>query len=111
MEYLSVDFGKPKPLSEPYGKTFWSPSPEQATPFGSQGEADSWKKSTSDATGVAEIDDKWYVDKERSALSGFALFTSPLKACLALRSAPLRPRWVFGDEITEPRLNIGQSDL
>jgi hypothetical protein len=64
MEYLSVDFGKPKPLAEPYGKTFWSPHPEQATPFGSQGEADTWKKSTPDATGVTEFYDRWYVVKE-----------------------------------------------
>ena len=47
------------PQSEPYGKTFWSPSPEQATPFGSQGEADAWKKATSDATGVTEVNEKW----------------------------------------------------
>jgi hypothetical protein len=65
MEYLSVDVGKLKPLAEPYGKTFWSPGPEQATPFGSQGEADAWKKATSDATGVTEFNDKWYVVKER----------------------------------------------
>ena len=65
MEYLTVDVGKAKPLSEPYGKTFWSPSPEQATPFGSQGEADAWKKATSDATGVTEFNEKWYVVKER----------------------------------------------
>ena len=64
MEYLSVDVSKLKPLAEPYGKTFWSPSPEQATPFGSQGEADAWKKATSDATGVTEINDRWYVVKE-----------------------------------------------
>jgi hypothetical protein len=64
MEYLSVDLGKRKPLAEPYGKTFWSPSPEQATPFGSQGEADAWKKAASDATGVTEINDRWYVVKE-----------------------------------------------
>ena len=64
MEYLSVDLGKLKPLAEPYGKTFWSPSPEQATPFGSQGEADAWKKATSDATGMTEFNDKWYVVRE-----------------------------------------------
>jgi hypothetical protein len=64
MEYLTVDLGKAKPLSESYGKTFWSPSPEQATQFGSQGEADARKKATSDATGVTEINDRWYVVKE-----------------------------------------------
>jgi len=64
MEYLTVDLGRGKPRSEPYGKTFWSPSPEQATPFGSQGEADAWKRATSDATGVTEVNEKWYVVKE-----------------------------------------------
>jgi hypothetical protein len=64
MEYLSVDLGKLKPLPEPYGKTFWSPSPEQATPFGSEGEADVWKKATADATGVTEFNGNWLVVKE-----------------------------------------------
>jgi hypothetical protein len=64
MEYLTVDLGKLKPLTEPYGKIFWSPNPELATPFGSEGEAVVWKKATPDATGVSEVNSNWYVVKE-----------------------------------------------
>jgi hypothetical protein len=64
MEYLIVDLGKLKPIAEPYGQTFWSPRLDHATPFGSEGEADAWRKATADATGVTQFNDLWYVIKE-----------------------------------------------
>ncbi len=48
----------------PYGKFVWSPKIENATPFSTLEEADAKKRTVADATGVIDIDGRWYVIRE-----------------------------------------------
>jgi hypothetical protein len=60
MHYLILDSSMP----EPYGKFIWSTIIGNATPFSSLAEADAARELVRGATGVTELDGKWYVVKE-----------------------------------------------
>ena len=51
-------------MPEPYGKFVWSPKIENATPFSSSVAAEAKRSTVADATGVIELDSKWYVVKD-----------------------------------------------
>ena len=51
-------------MPQPYGKFFWSPALEQATPFSSWEEANGWKNQVGNATGIVEFNSKWFVVKD-----------------------------------------------
>ena len=60
MQYLIVESGMPGSRA----KFFWSPQIENATPFSSSANANYWKDTVSDATGVIAAVGKWYVIKD-----------------------------------------------
>jgi len=46
----------------------WSPSLAHATPFQSQSDAEQYRRKAVDASGVKEIEGKWYIVKEPSSV-------------------------------------------
>jgi hypothetical protein len=59
MHYLKLD----QTMPHPYGRALWVPLIEGATPFKSDADAQNAKRQVSDASGVIQDDEYWYVVK------------------------------------------------